>query len=437
MKYYICSFLFTIGCVISVFTLFYTPHLSLKTYQTNFEKLDFKIRDCPTLLTNNSSPNFYQKFYSINWANISIPSAVVFFTPYLTREPTVQIDETCKAEKLQKPHSASICDGKFNRKVFTGKLRIKPVGKIIHSVKFSFDVDMLEIHLNELYDVIDYFVIVESVIGHAKHIKKPLLWEVVKNQPRFAKFESKIVHFILDDSDVLSKLPENGLFGLERLEEQIRWTKLKNWIEYQKFPNDTLIGFGDSDEITSRQLVYKMRYCELKVSVFDIGIWFSFGDIQTAFKSDFPIIGLPYSFAGASFWTLAEARRKIPYPSYRRGLQGSNALLGGQHLTHYNYLPFLLTKAFTITDGLPTQTKTMENLAKLKRIEDPTDAYKNILSKLNSMMKGVSASRFRKVEELIKKEPIYKEVVLMPWFLKCNPSRYPAWFQKTDPRLLF
>ena len=153
-----------------------------------------------------------------------------FFIPYLVKEPILEIDKNCHPKQLK--IDSSICEGKFNRDVFTGKLRNSPVKTIIHAVKFSFDVNVLEIHLNEFNDVVDYFVIVESILGHRDQTRKPLLWEFVKNQARFRKFEKKIVHFVLDDSDLSSKLPESDIFGYERLEEQLRYLLLFNVFSY-------------------------------------------------------------------------------------------------------------------------------------------------------------------------------------------------------------
>ena len=162
-----------------------------------------------------------------------------------------------------------------------------------------------------------------------------------------------------------------------------------------------------------------MRHCELKTSVFDIGIWFTYGEVQTAFKTDWRFRGLPYTFAGASFFTLAEAKESRPYPTYRRRKYSSNALLGGEHLTHYNYLPFLLTKAVTITDGRNYEF-VQNRFEKLKKCDDPRDATRSILDKLDSLMKEVAVEKFWKVENLLAHDPVYEHVVVMLWFLRCN-----------------
>ena len=63
--------------------------------------------------------------------------------------------------------------------------------KVGHAIQLGFDVDTLEIHLNEIYDVIDYFFIIESTHIHCESFRKQLTWDQVSTQPRFTKFRNK------------------------------------------------------------------------------------------------------------------------------------------------------------------------------------------------------------------------------------------------------
>jgi len=65
--------------------------------------------------------------------------------------------------------------------------------KVYDCFLFFNELDILEIRLNELYDVVDYFVIVENSLTHSGK-QKPLYY--VENQKRFAKFQDKIIHII-------------------------------------------------------------------------------------------------------------------------------------------------------------------------------------------------------------------------------------------------
>ena len=331
-----------------------------------------------------------------------------------------------------------MCQGSEEGKVFTGELRSHPI-KIIHSVKLGYDVDMLEVHLNELYEVVDYFVIMESIRNHKGNMVKPLIWEFIRLQARFSKFEKKVIHFVMDDLEIIQEPPESGLFGTERLQELLRWKKIRLWNDVTKFlSSQDLIGFGDSDEIANRVNLHKLRHCALKsdTAKIDMGIWFAYGDLETAFKSDYPVPGYAYSLGNPTFWTYHKASSNSKYPTYARGTSGA-FLLGGVHLTNYNYSPYLLTKSVTATESA-------QNLLKLKSVlpgilekhgKDVSETNKHVLDLLNSILKGVPKSRFIGVETLLKQSPQYKPVMYKPWFLKCNLDRYPSWIKKLDLRL--
>lgn len=62
---------------------------------------------------------------------------------------------------------------------------------------FNNEMDILDIRLNELNDVVDKFVLVESTTSHT-NVKKPL--HFLQNKKRFSKFSKKIIHIIVDDS---------------------------------------------------------------------------------------------------------------------------------------------------------------------------------------------------------------------------------------------
>ena len=53
----------------------------------------------------------------------------------------------------------------------------------------------LQVRLNELYDVVDYFVIAESRVTHQND---PKALHYSENKSRFARFEGKIVHVTID-----------------------------------------------------------------------------------------------------------------------------------------------------------------------------------------------------------------------------------------------
>jgi len=68
--------------------------------------------------------------------------------------------------------------------------------KVYDCFMFYNEMDLLDIRLNELNDVVDYFVIVESVNSH-QNKPKPLYFDL--NKEKYEKFLSKIIHVVVGD----------------------------------------------------------------------------------------------------------------------------------------------------------------------------------------------------------------------------------------------
>ena len=67
--------------------------------------------------------------------------------------------------------------------------------KVYDTFAFFNEMDLLEMRLREMWDVVDYFVIVEATRTFQKK-GKPLYF--VQNRERFKEFESKIIHVVVD-----------------------------------------------------------------------------------------------------------------------------------------------------------------------------------------------------------------------------------------------
>lgn len=78
--------------------------------------------------------------------------------------------------------------------------------KIYDCFIFFNELDLLDIRLNTLNEVVDYFVLVESKKTFSKN-DKPLFYQ--ENKHLFKEFEDKIIHIVLDD------LPNSNAWGNE------------------------------------------------------------------------------------------------------------------------------------------------------------------------------------------------------------------------------
>lgn len=123
-------------------------------------------------------------------------------------------------------------------------------GKIYDCFLFFNELEMLEIRLNEMYDVVDTFVLVESKETFRGN-PKPLYFE--ENKERFAQFLPKIRHVILD----------------EHFETQVPWHR-EQWQRQQigrgleECSDGDIIFISDVDEIIKRKMVRTMAHPLLK-----------------------------------------------------------------------------------------------------------------------------------------------------------------------------
>lgn len=78
--------------------------------------------------------------------------------------------------------------------------------EIIDAFNFFNELDLLEIRLNILFAYVDKFVLVESRLTHSG-IEKPLYYQ--ENKERFAQWNDKIVHYVVDTPLEWHELPQD------------------------------------------------------------------------------------------------------------------------------------------------------------------------------------------------------------------------------------
>lgn len=111
---------------------------------------------------------------------------------------------------------------------------------------FCNELDQLEIRLNELNDVVDYFVLVEGTETHQGNPKPLYFWE---NRKRFEKFLPKIRHIIVDNwPNYVS-----GEYSSSWTRERFQRDSIMRGLDDVK--NQDILILGDADEIVSAKAV--------------------------------------------------------------------------------------------------------------------------------------------------------------------------------------
>jgi beta-1,4-mannosyl-glycoprotein beta-1,4-N-acetylglucosaminyltransferase len=140
--------------------------------------------------------------------------------------------------------------------------------KIFDTITFFNELDLLELRLNILNDVVDYFVINEANITFTGK-EKPLYY--YENRERFKKWEHKIIHHVtVDNNETLEKYWEGVPYHRSMIENDI----YKLPIHYQRacFHKDSaiyalldkaqdadIILTGDADEIIKPEVVEQIN----------------------------------------------------------------------------------------------------------------------------------------------------------------------------------
>ena len=84
--------------------------------------------------------------------------------------------------------------------------------KIIDCFTFYNDVDLLIYRLNLLYDIVDYFIIVEASLTDSCNGQKMCFKE---NEKLFEKFKDKIIHIVIDNANI--DISKNQQFVNEKM----------------------------------------------------------------------------------------------------------------------------------------------------------------------------------------------------------------------------
>lgn len=108
---------------------------------------------------------------------------------------------------------------------------------------FFNELDLLEIRLNELDPVVDYFVLVEATKTFSGK-QKPLYYN--ENRKLFSQFSDRIIHVVVDD---MPTVINNNRWPLETFQRKCIWRGLHSCVS-----NDIVL-ISDVDEIPTAALV--------------------------------------------------------------------------------------------------------------------------------------------------------------------------------------
>ncbi|CEM36263.1 unnamed protein product [Vitrella brassicaformis CCMP3155] len=258
--------------------------------------------------------------------------------------------------------------------------------------------------------------------------------------------------------------------------------------KYVSLPED-LVFMSDPDEIPAGEVMKLVKHCELTKPLQDAALvlisWAgNFNIVFTKMMDMRPLISrLPHASAPRGMLVPFEMVRSRRMYFYRRQVQPK--LYGGWHITDYNFIPFLFVKYSSYGDSrgrilrsescmadalfgdppdeLPSDLQANLNkplsdtglrdlealrLANLATARSPSwkppralfneMAARLVWAQRRLYTEGYSRQflnkgRYERKHELGEKYDKLKRREL-PWFVKCNPHRFPVLFGNADPR---
>ena len=359
----------------------------------------------------------------------------------LLEDPPVPPNATCAAPPVPVPLADAaggdlhFCSGRGTGLKSPAR---KTPRKIGHMVMFGFEPDTLEVLLREEMDVVDYIFIVEAQLTHQKEVRKPLMWEALKHSERFASFvdPDKVVHIVVDEAASAEAQKDQKTFKMEKVQTRLGVERIREWVKNTQGlgPDDVFIS-GDADEVLSRESLNLLRWCDFQEQVIAGSLWMPMGALNRAFRTDWPVMGLPRTFAMPTIYEwrvvyagIEDGARHFTRQTGAQGRTWKYYLLGGLHMTGISFLPHALIKELTASSYKGRQ----EHLDQLAggEVRD-LDKAQIELYNLGGQFKHwkprtVALNRVQAQERAA--------VGYVPWFLRCNPARFPYWFGNPDPR---
>jgi beta-1,4-mannosyl-glycoprotein beta-1,4-N-acetylglucosaminyltransferase len=260
---------------------------------------------------------------------------------------------------------------------------------LIDSFMFYNELDILYYRLNVLYNVVDYFVIVEATLTHAG---KPKQLYYNENKERFSKFADKIIHVVVDDlypnvnTDTNNETFKNENYHRNCIDKGILQIE-----KIKPLSNDDIILISDADEIPDPTTI-QYFYGRLKHSILSLKQDLYYYNLHTLSE-------VPWYSAKALTFSMYKMLGRSPQNCRMWG--GQPITNGGWHLSYFGDSKFIQNKiqSFAEQNFNTPEITNLDNIQ--KHLENGDDVYGRSEHKL---LKVVNQSYIPpKAEEYLKK----------------------------------
>jgi len=171
------------------------------------------------------------------------------------------------------------------------------------------------------------------------------------------------------------------------------------------------------------------RWCELSDTVVSSAIWMPMGRLDAAIQTDWPAPRMPLSLALPTVYAWDEvalgrmAGGRMHSLAKDRPAGAWKTTRGGMHMTNPAFMPLVMVKELTATEYAGQQQWANTTLASLNQAQEEAYALKE---------RPQWRARMHDLGTLPAEERAW--LAHVPWWLACNPLRFPYWYGKPEPR---
>lgn len=203
--------------------------------------------------------------------------------------------------------------------------------KLVDSVLFYNELQMLQYRLAVLNPLVDYFVIVEAKYTHVGKEKQIFFQE---NRELFKKYEDKIIYVLVEDMPFLH--PNINFAKKEQwTNERFQRDCIKRGIEKLKLNDDDIIMVSDLDEIPDPKTINKIKNKEISIhfnSLLMDNYYYNLNMKHNA-KWDYPKI------VSYNYYKKIKSCTELRYSADSKGIEK-----GGWHLSYFGDKYFIQNK---------------------------------------------------------------------------------------------
>jgi len=176
--------------------------------------------------------------------------------------------------------------------------------KVIDCFPFFNELDILEIRLEELYEVVDFFVLVEASKSQSM-MDKPFYFD--ENKVRYEKYLDKIIHI------KVTEYPEfTHSWAMENFQRDLITLGLKKINEMNELNNEDTIIVSDLDEVISKNSINNIVKNNFNIGVVELDFFVYFMNFKANRKWKGPVFCKIKNFIGKSPQTLRNIKDGLP-----------------------------------------------------------------------------------------------------------------------------